>query len=230
MTDEPTGFLYPFIESEERDAARLVGELAQSAQAKMAESLGLRETTLARWHHELERAAGAMAGRFRRPSSAGWRRRRRAPGDGGVIEPGGPGVRADRGVSPPAAPAARRRRHPRPRGRRQGVRRAPGGGHHAGVRQRRPRGPDRRRGNCPAVRRPTGLQRRLLRGEAPAIPRRLCRPPGRARHHQRPRRHGRGAPSPSPPPSCWRKGFSSRGSAVSWQTWPRRQPAPAYRS
>ncbi len=66
MSVDPTGFLYPFIEAEERDAAGLVADLAASARAKMAESSALRTATLARCAEDLERAGAAMAGRFGR--------------------------------------------------------------------------------------------------------------------------------------------------------------------
>lgn len=46
MTAEPTGFLYPFIEAEERDAGALVAELMVSAKAKIAESRAMRATTV----------------------------------------------------------------------------------------------------------------------------------------------------------------------------------------
>ncbi len=42
MTGEPTGFLYPFIEAEERDAPALLADLAASARRKVAESRDLR--------------------------------------------------------------------------------------------------------------------------------------------------------------------------------------------
>jgi D-sedoheptulose 7-phosphate isomerase len=63
---EPTGFLYPFIEAEERDADALMAELVTSARAKVGESASLRATTLARCADEVEAAASAMAERFRR--------------------------------------------------------------------------------------------------------------------------------------------------------------------
>jgi D-sedoheptulose 7-phosphate isomerase len=63
---EPTGFLYPFIEAEERDADALMAELVTSARAKVDESASLRATTLARCADEVEAAASAMADRFRR--------------------------------------------------------------------------------------------------------------------------------------------------------------------
>jgi D-sedoheptulose 7-phosphate isomerase len=65
MTTEPTGFLYPFIESEERDAALLVADLTTSARAKMAESQALRAATLETCAAVLDAAARTVAGRFR---------------------------------------------------------------------------------------------------------------------------------------------------------------------
>jgi D-sedoheptulose 7-phosphate isomerase len=64
MSVEPTGFLYPFIESEERDAAALVTDLAVSARAKMADSRALRTATLKRSDGLLRDAAQAMAAGF----------------------------------------------------------------------------------------------------------------------------------------------------------------------
>jgi D-sedoheptulose 7-phosphate isomerase len=66
MSDEPTGFLYPFIESEERDSTSLLVELTGSARGKMADSRTLRVAMLERWHDDLVRAGTAMADRFRR--------------------------------------------------------------------------------------------------------------------------------------------------------------------
>jgi D-sedoheptulose 7-phosphate isomerase len=66
MTIEPTGFLYPFIESEERDLAGLLDELATSARNKVMESRTLRTATLERWSDELRAAGRAMAERFGR--------------------------------------------------------------------------------------------------------------------------------------------------------------------
>jgi D-sedoheptulose 7-phosphate isomerase len=61
---EPTGFLYPFIESEERDATALLVDLAGSARTKLEESRTLRESTLERATDLLEEAGSAMAARF----------------------------------------------------------------------------------------------------------------------------------------------------------------------
>ena len=66
MSSEPTGFLYPFIDAEERDAGVLVRDLVTSAQAKMQESASLRATTLARCAEQLERTGAAVAERFSR--------------------------------------------------------------------------------------------------------------------------------------------------------------------
>ena len=65
MTTEPTGFLYPFIEAEERDPARLLSDLAASARKKMEESCRLRGTTLQDCESLMAAAAAGMADRFR---------------------------------------------------------------------------------------------------------------------------------------------------------------------
>lgn len=64
MSDEPTNFLYPFIDAEEDDANSLLADLAASAQAKAAESLALRRSTLEANATLLEAAATEMASRF----------------------------------------------------------------------------------------------------------------------------------------------------------------------
>jgi D-sedoheptulose 7-phosphate isomerase len=64
VTSEPTGFLYPFIDAEERDAAPLLVDLAASAKAKMTASECLRADTLAHCADDLRRAGEAMAHRF----------------------------------------------------------------------------------------------------------------------------------------------------------------------
>ncbi|HEY5397003.1 MAG TPA: SIS domain-containing protein [Trebonia sp.] len=61
---DPTGFLYPFIEAEERDARPLLTALAGSAQAKAAESAALQQATLAASAGLLAACGAAMAGRF----------------------------------------------------------------------------------------------------------------------------------------------------------------------
>jgi D-sedoheptulose 7-phosphate isomerase len=63
-SDEPTNFLYPFIDGQEEDPTSLLADLAASAQAKAAESLALRRATLADNADLLHRAAGEMARRF----------------------------------------------------------------------------------------------------------------------------------------------------------------------
>jgi D-sedoheptulose 7-phosphate isomerase len=64
MRDEPTNFLYPFIDAEEDDPKSLLADLAASAQAKAAESLALRRSTLEANADLLEAAATEMARRF----------------------------------------------------------------------------------------------------------------------------------------------------------------------
>ena len=66
MSAEPTGFLYPFIESEEQDASGLVADLAVSARAKIADSRALRRATIERCADEIDRVGRAMADRFQR--------------------------------------------------------------------------------------------------------------------------------------------------------------------
>lgn len=65
MATEATGFLYPFIESEEKHPDRLAADLAASAEAKMAESAALAAATVERLEQALDDAAGAMAEAFR---------------------------------------------------------------------------------------------------------------------------------------------------------------------
>jgi D-sedoheptulose 7-phosphate isomerase len=64
MTDEPTNFLYPFIDAEEDDPKSLLADLAASAQAKAAESLSLRRSTLEANTELIGSAAAEMARRF----------------------------------------------------------------------------------------------------------------------------------------------------------------------
>jgi D-sedoheptulose 7-phosphate isomerase len=66
MSAEPTGFLYPFIESEERDSAGLLAALAASAEDKINVSRALRAASLARCADVLTLAGAAMTSRFRR--------------------------------------------------------------------------------------------------------------------------------------------------------------------
>lgn len=62
---ETTGFLYPFIEGDERDAGALLRDLSESARAKVMASATLRRETLAQSVVPIEQAAAAMAERFR---------------------------------------------------------------------------------------------------------------------------------------------------------------------
>lgn len=61
MTAEPTGFLYPFIDSEERDAAGLLADLAESARSKAAVSRELRVESIRMCSGMLREAGGEMA-------------------------------------------------------------------------------------------------------------------------------------------------------------------------
>ena len=62
--DEPTNFLYPFIDAQEDDPKSLLADLAASAQAKAAESVALRRSTLEANTELIVRAASEMARRF----------------------------------------------------------------------------------------------------------------------------------------------------------------------
>jgi D-sedoheptulose 7-phosphate isomerase len=64
MTEEPTNFLYPFLDAQEDDPQSLLADLTASAQAKAAESLALRRSTLAENADLLAAAAAEMARRF----------------------------------------------------------------------------------------------------------------------------------------------------------------------
>jgi len=66
VTSEPTGFLYPFIDAEERDSSSLVADLAASARAKIGESRAIRAATLDRCDSALAETGRAMADRFQR--------------------------------------------------------------------------------------------------------------------------------------------------------------------
>jgi D-sedoheptulose 7-phosphate isomerase len=61
---EPAGFLYPFIDAEERDPRPLLAELAASARAKAAESAALQRATLAAGADLVAACGAAMAERF----------------------------------------------------------------------------------------------------------------------------------------------------------------------
>ena len=62
--DEPTNFLYPFIDGGERDTGALLTDLTNSALAKAAESAALRNSTLNTCATLLRTAATEMANRF----------------------------------------------------------------------------------------------------------------------------------------------------------------------
>ncbi|MEM6109260.1 SIS domain-containing protein [Mycobacterium sp. 050272] len=62
--DEPTNFLYPFIDAQEDDPTSLLADLAASARAKAAESLALRRATLDTNAELLNVAATETARRF----------------------------------------------------------------------------------------------------------------------------------------------------------------------
>lgn len=64
MTEEPTTFLYPFIDAQQESPGALLAELTASAQAKAAESLALRRSTLQANAELLGAAAGEIARRF----------------------------------------------------------------------------------------------------------------------------------------------------------------------
>ncbi|MCV7379610.1 phosphoheptose isomerase [Mycobacterium alsense] len=62
--DEPTNFLYPFIDAQEDNPEALLADLAASAQAKASESLALRRSTLEANAGQLDAAAAEAARRF----------------------------------------------------------------------------------------------------------------------------------------------------------------------
>jgi D-sedoheptulose 7-phosphate isomerase len=64
MNEEPTNFLYPFIDAREDNPESLLADLAASAQAKAAESLALRRTTLEANADLLDQAGIELARRF----------------------------------------------------------------------------------------------------------------------------------------------------------------------
>jgi D-sedoheptulose 7-phosphate isomerase len=61
---ENTGFLYPFIEAEERDAGALLTDLAASARQKAHESAALQQSTLTDCADRVRLAGREMAKRF----------------------------------------------------------------------------------------------------------------------------------------------------------------------
>lgn len=64
MDAESTGFLYPFIDGDERNSGALLTELAASARAKAAESAALQQATLTASADEVAACGAAMAQRF----------------------------------------------------------------------------------------------------------------------------------------------------------------------
>jgi D-sedoheptulose 7-phosphate isomerase len=64
MGAESTGFLYRFIEADERDAESLLADLAASAEAQASQSRELRADTLKRLSAEIEEIASKMARRL----------------------------------------------------------------------------------------------------------------------------------------------------------------------
>lgn len=62
--DEPTNFLYPFIDAQEEKPDALLADLAASAQAKAAESQAIRRATLAANGELMAQAAAELARRF----------------------------------------------------------------------------------------------------------------------------------------------------------------------
>jgi D-sedoheptulose 7-phosphate isomerase len=64
VTTEPTGFLYPFIDSEETDTPALLADLAASARAKAAESRRLRAAALEACAAEIADLGTTLAERF----------------------------------------------------------------------------------------------------------------------------------------------------------------------
>jgi D-sedoheptulose 7-phosphate isomerase len=64
VSGESTGFLYPFIEAEERDSSSLLGDLAASAREKAHESSALQQSTLVACAPDVLAAAEQMAERF----------------------------------------------------------------------------------------------------------------------------------------------------------------------
>lgn len=59
-----TGFLYPFLDGSEHDAATLLADLASSARSKAASSAALQVSTVEECADEIEAAGAAMAERF----------------------------------------------------------------------------------------------------------------------------------------------------------------------
>jgi D-sedoheptulose 7-phosphate isomerase len=66
VSTEPTNFLYPFIDGEERDSSVLVADLAESALLKIRDSAKLRAFTVEQFRDEMVQVAQKMAERFDR--------------------------------------------------------------------------------------------------------------------------------------------------------------------
>lgn len=64
VNTESTGFLYPFIDAQERDPEALLDDLAASARAKARESSALQRSTLAECAEQLDACGDALAERF----------------------------------------------------------------------------------------------------------------------------------------------------------------------
>lgn len=64
LEDEPTNFLYPFIDAQEDNPESLLADLAASARAKADESLALRRATVEANADLLDQAATELARRF----------------------------------------------------------------------------------------------------------------------------------------------------------------------
>ena len=64
VSGEATGFLYPFIDSEERDSLGLVADLAASARSKIADSRELRAATIEQCDSEILQVTDSMSERF----------------------------------------------------------------------------------------------------------------------------------------------------------------------
>ena len=175
-----------------------------------------------RWRSTLWRSV-QRTGRRRAPSEAD--DRRRDDREAAVLER----IEAFRRRRPRAH---RRGRHAGPRRRRQGVgragrRRVPRRVRHRRARRRWPTPP---RSTLPGGR-AAGVQHRLVRRAAPPLPRRLDRPPRRARHGQRPRHDRAPGRSGCRPRSCIEEGFAIAELRDDRRpTWPRPRPTPASRS
>jgi D-sedoheptulose 7-phosphate isomerase len=64
VSSSDTGFLYPFIDAEERDSSALLEDLASSARAKARESAALQQSTLVDCAVQLGACATELAQRF----------------------------------------------------------------------------------------------------------------------------------------------------------------------